>query len=97
MGFGSTVYSTTNGKDWGALPGGPRSWVIGNDGKYLYAAFPNDYSGRPIWRAPLNELGKWTNMEDHMDNGPGGFGYDADHHILYAASYNAGMWRMRTE
>jgi hypothetical protein len=97
LGSNNGVIRSPDGQNWTVIPQSPRSTAIIGDGTNLYAAFTNDYSGKPMWTAPEANPATWMNVDTPtMTQGSAWLGYDPDHHILYAANMNAGLWRVVT-
>jgi hypothetical protein len=90
--------SSPDGHVWTQIPGSPNGTTVIGDGQNLYAAYVNDFGGQPLWTAPeANPANQWTNVKTPMmSQGTTWFAYDPDHHILYAANMNAGLWRVVT-
>jgi photosystem II stability/assembly factor-like uncharacterized protein len=78
-------------------PAGPGATVIADDGVNLFAVVANNTSGHPYYSAPLASPETWTNLPAPSDPGPANeLGYDSARHMLYAASVDAGVWRLHT-
>ena len=86
------------GEAWARLAGSPGAagaTVITDDGVNLYASVPA--GNQPYYWAPLSAATPWTNMTAPTDPGSANeLAYDAAHHLLYAASVDAGLWVLRT-
>jgi hypothetical protein len=61
----------------------------------MYASFGWAYGGNPVWTAKLTDTTKWTNMI-HTGRGANQVAYDSAHHIVYAANWGNGLWRLVT-
>jgi hypothetical protein len=77
----------------------PPSTVIIDDGLNLYATNTAGDDSQPVWTAPLAAPTTWKQMPDKMCNGSTCRGsnemaYDAVHHVIYSASWGAGLWRL---
>jgi hypothetical protein len=76
----------------------PQGTQIIDDGVNLYASTSTN---PPFWKAPLSNTTAWTHMTDAicMNNvcrGSNEVAYDAVHHVIYAANWGAGLWRLVT-
>ena len=83
-----------------ALAGSPQAVAIIDDGVSLFASTSSTQS-QPFWTAPLSDATAWTQMPDaicvgSLCRGSNELAYDADHHIVYSASWGAGLWRLVT-
>ncbi len=83
-----------------ALAGSPQAVAIIDDGVSLFASTSSTQSP-PFWTAPLSDTTAWTQMPDSicvgsLCRGSNELAYDADHHIVYSASWGAGLWRLVT-
>jgi hypothetical protein len=87
------------GEVWTRLTGSPGAGgatVITDDGVNLYASVNDTVDKHPFYWAPLSNPTKWKNMPKPSDPDPANeFAFDAKHQMLYAASGNAGVWRVR--
>ncbi len=86
--------STDNGVTWTALaPSSGYSSVIG-DGQHLYTGA---YIGPMSYLTTLeSNASAWTNLgTQQFINGPFQMAYDSTGHILYAASWNAGLLALK--
>jgi hypothetical protein len=91
------IVKSQNGHDWTAIAKTPKCTVLGADDDSLFVAYQNDYSGHPIWQAPLSSLSMWTNVAAaQMAQGANHFDYDSAHGVLYVSTFTAGLWRVRT-
>ena len=98
---GSAIYSSNSnplGQTWTKLAGSPRASVITNDGTSLIASYGGT-TAHPAYIASLTNVTQWTNMTDSPDMGRGAnqLAYDPVHHIVYAADWAAGLWRVVTK
>jgi hypothetical protein len=73
-----------------------------DDGVNLYATPSYGYNDQEFFSAPLGNLSSWKQMPDKICS-PGGkcrgadeMAYDAAHHVVYAANWAAGLWRLVT-
>jgi hypothetical protein len=96
--YASTADAThALGDVWTRIPGAPMASVVYDDGVSLFASWGWDTSGHPYWSASLTTGAAWANMPAPTDPGPSNeLAYDAAHHLLYSASIDAGLWRLRT-
>jgi hypothetical protein len=94
---GNNVYkSNDNGATWDVIPGSPKSSVLIHDGDTLFSSHP--YGGEmPVWFADLDDTTSWTNMQQNTGRGANQLAYDSVHHILYAANWQPGLWRLVTK
>jgi len=96
----ASIYKSNSnplGASWTKIAGSPHTSVIINDGKQLIAS-NGGTDPHPMWTADLTDVTKWTQMKDTPDMGRGAnqLAYDSVHHIVYSASWAAGLWRMVT-
>lgn len=98
LGGGNSVISSTDGQTWKVLPNSPGITAIIGDGKTLFASFTNNTTGKPIYTADEANPTTWTNVDTPtIRQGTSWFAYDSQHHILYSASMNGGLWRTVTQ
>jgi hypothetical protein len=94
LGGNSAILRSTDGHAWSSIPGSPKASGMTSDGNNFYASFCNDFSGKPMFTALQSAPTKWNNMPTPtLQHGAGFLAYDADHHVLYAAFFGAGLWR----
>jgi hypothetical protein len=76
-----------------------------DDGVSLFASPSYGYDAQEFFTAPLSNPSSWTKMPDSicgsMVGGPACRGanemaYDDVHHVVYAANWHAGLWRLVT-
>jgi hypothetical protein len=79
-----------------------------DDGVSLFGTPSYGYNAQEFYTAPLSDLSNWTQMPDSIcspDNpsmggstcrGANEMAYDAAHHVVYAANWHAGLWRLVT-
>jgi hypothetical protein len=97
LGSGTGILTSTDGHAWTAVPGAPNATAVIGDGVNLFASFGNDTGGQPYWTALESDPTKWTNVKTPtISQGASQLAYDADHHVLYSASLNGGLWRVVT-
>jgi hypothetical protein len=80
------------------LTNAPQGTQIIDDGVDVYASTGQ---GMPFWKAPLVDTTSWTQMPDMICmrgvcRGANQMAYDPTHHIIYAANWGAGLWRLVT-
>jgi hypothetical protein len=97
---GFSIYQSNSnplGATWTKVDGSPHATVIIHDGQKLIAS-NGGTDPHPMWTADLADVHKWTQMKDTPDMGRGAnqLAYDSVHHIVYSASWAAGLWRMVT-
>jgi hypothetical protein len=62
----------------------------------LFGSFGYDKGGEPFYTAPLSNPTKWTSYKSPSMQGSGSMAYDPTHHVLYAATWDTGLWRVVT-
>jgi hypothetical protein len=77
----------------------PQGTQILDDGVDVYASTMSQTS--PFWKAALADTTSWTHMPDaicrgSVCRGANQMAYDAVHHVIYAANWGAGLWRLVT-
>jgi hypothetical protein len=95
----TSIYSSHGnpiGSSWTKIPNSPHVSVIIDDGVRLFASYGGQ-TPQPDWTAPLGNPSTWTKMPA-VGRWRGGneLAYDATHHIIYSASWAAGLWRVVT-
>jgi hypothetical protein len=94
----NAIYKSTSnplGSVFTQIPGSPKATVLVNDGVSMYASYSWAYGGNPVWTAKLGDTTKWTNMVQ-TGRGANQLAYDSAHHIIYAANWANGLWRLVT-
>jgi hypothetical protein len=83
------------GASWSKIDNSPHAAVIISDGENLIAS-NGGTDPHPMWKASLADVNTWTQYTDTPDMGRGGnqLAYDSVHHIVYSASWAAGLWRL---
>ena len=79
---------------WTKIDGSPRTTVILDDGVSLYASI-SWADANPEYTAKLSAPTTWTQMK-HTGRGANQLAYDKTHHIVYAANWGNGLWRLVT-
>jgi len=98
LGSGNAILSSIDGHAWTVIPGSPAAMSVFGDGKTVFASFTNNYGGQPIYSASESDLLTWTNVKTpQIRQGVTWFAYDSQHHILYSANLNGGLWRTVTQ
>jgi len=98
VGTGQDIISSRDGHTWTSLPNSPRATNVFGDGTALFSSFMNDIAGQPIWTAMESKGGAWSNVKTPpIRQGTTWFDYDSQHHILYSANLNGGLWRTVTK
>jgi hypothetical protein len=82
------------GKTWTKIDGSPRTTVIIDDGMSLFAS-GSWADANPVYTSMVSNSATWTNMK-HTGRGANQLAYDAGHHIVYAANWGNGLWRLVT-
>jgi hypothetical protein len=93
------VNRSSDGHKWTQIAGSPNGYGIIGDGKRLFNSLRSAGSNQqPYFTASESDPTKWTTFASpNMAHGTVYFGYDADHHVLYSANTNSGLWRMVTQ
>lgn len=92
------VLTSEDGHAWEAIPGSPNATGFTSDGENLYLSYQGNYSGQPFHTAPESDPSVWTNMDSpSIKQGGGSLASDRDHHVVYAACWQGGLWRLTTE
>lgn len=93
------VNRSSDAHKWTQIAGSPNGYGIIGDGKRLFNSLRNSGSNQqPYFTAQESDPTKWTPLASpNMTHGTVYFGYDADHHVLYSANTNSGLWRMVTQ
>jgi hypothetical protein len=97
LGGANNVYHSTSnpvGQTWTKIDGSPRTTVVLDDGISLYAS-ASWADSNPEYTAKLNAPATWTQMK-HTGRGANQLAYDKSHHIVYAANWGNGLWRLVT-
>jgi hypothetical protein len=97
----SGMYRTEDGESWDVVDGGPVGAAIIGDGTRMFTTWSDDGSetGTRNFKFALeSDPTSWTTMTppDAIGN-RGNFAYETDHHVLYAAFRQGGVWRMVTQ
>jgi hypothetical protein len=91
------IVTSQDGVTWTVIQNSPKATNIVGDGVNIYASYGPDTGGQPYWTAPESNPGSWTKIQTPTyTRGATWMDYDHDHHILYAASLNAGLLRVVT-
>jgi hypothetical protein len=93
------MYRASDGSYYVAsLQGVIRAIAVIGDGQHVFASEDSAFKvSQPFHRAPENDPMSWTSIASPAGlYGANTFAYDPDHHILYAPSTSAGLWRMVT-
>lgn len=82
------------------LPNSPTVTALVSDGKNLYVGSSRD-GAHQLWTASLGDTSKWTQTTDdictgEVCRGPNEMAYDPVHHVVYAANWASGLWRLVT-
>ncbi len=95
-GANSIYKSVSNpiGKTWTKIDGSPRTTVIVDDGISLFASM-SWTDANPVYTAKVSGATTWTQMK-HTGRGANQLAYDSGHHIVYAANWANGLWRLVT-
>jgi hypothetical protein len=97
MGTAHGLAHSTDGHVWSYVAGSPTADAVLGDGKTLYASNSYDKGGQPMYSAPESDPTTWTAMKTPtMTSGSSSLAYDAAHHVLYSANWDAGLWRYVT-
>jgi hypothetical protein len=73
-----------------------------DDGVNLYATPSYAYNPQEFYKASLSNPTAWTQMPDKICGSNGKcrgadeMAYDGAHHVVYAANWAAGLWRLVT-
>lgn len=85
------------GTSWTSVPKAHKATVLIGDGTRLFTSWGNDTSTQSFYAASLTNPTTFTPVgSPDMGRGAGTVAYDPVHHILFAASWSAGLWRMVT-
>jgi photosystem II stability/assembly factor-like uncharacterized protein len=92
------VIRSTDLHTWTTLPKSGRAIAVIGDGHHVFASEDSAFKvSQPFHEAPENDPMTWTEIASPAGlYGANTFAYDPDHHILYAPSTSAGLWRMVT-
>lgn len=98
MGCLDGMYQSDDGHAWTRIDGAPRADAIVLAGDQWFSSMTNDYSGAPFHTAPASDLSTWTtSVTPTLPQGASAFGYDPEHHVVYASAMKSGVWRMRMQ
>ena len=83
------------------LANSPTVTALVTDGKSLFVGSSRD-GEHQLWTAPLSDTTKWTQTTDKICagdicRGPNEMAYDPVHHVVYAANWATGLWRLVVE
>ncbi len=83
------------------LMGSPTVTALVTDGKSLFVGSSRD-GEHQLWTAPLSDPTKWTQTTDKICKGticrgPNEMALDPVHHVVYAANWATGLWRLVIE
>lgn len=98
---GEPPFELAAGKPLTMLPNSPTVTALVTDGKTLYVGSSRD-GEHQLWTASLGDTSKWTQTTDRICKGevcrgPNEMAYDPVHHVVYAANWASGLWRLVTE
>jgi hypothetical protein len=87
------------GHVWEEIANSPKSFAIIGDGKRLFASLRQDSDKQqPFFTSDETDGTTWTTFPTpKMANGGVYFAYDTDHHVLYSANPQTGLFRMVTQ
>src|SRR5262249_29479599 len=94
---GDSIYRSQSnpiGASWTKIDGSPKTTVIIDDGVSLFAS-QGWTDNNPVYTANLKSPDAWTQMM-HPGRGPNQLAYDSQHHVVYAANWGNGLWRLVT-
>jgi hypothetical protein len=92
------VQRSSDGHDWETVPGSPNSFGMMGDGERLFTSARTAGNGQPYYTSPENDGTTWTPLATpNMENGAVFTEYDADHHVMYFAATQSGLWRVVTK
>lgn len=83
------------------LPNSPTVTALVTDGKNLFVGSSRE-GPHQLWTASLADTSQWTQTTDtictgEVCRGPNEMAYDPVHHVVYAANWASGLWRLVTE
>jgi photosystem II stability/assembly factor-like uncharacterized protein len=85
------------GASWTSIPKAHKAMVIIGDGARLFTSWSTDTANQSFYVASLTNPAAFTAVgSPSMSRGAGTVAYDPVHHLLFAASWSAGLWRMVT-
>jgi hypothetical protein len=95
------IYATKDGESWSPVPNSPIADALIGDGKRLFTGRRTPggmYLAAPATASDAAGTRTWTQLPTPatMTNGAVFFAYDPDHHLLYSANIEGGLWRMAT-
>jgi hypothetical protein len=101
LGSYSGLYRSMDGRTWSKVEGAPDIDALVGDGKTLFGVRGGDFKAQYV-TAAASDPTKWTEFPappgtPQPPHRIAWFAFDADHHVLFAASTNDGLWRMVTK
>jgi hypothetical protein len=98
LGGATSIYTSNSkplGSMWTKIAGSPRSTVVIDDGTNLFCSL-SWAQDNPVFTAKVAAPATWTQM---MQSGRGAnqLAYDSAHHLVYAANWGNGLWRLVTQ
>jgi hypothetical protein len=98
LGSAFGVIRSMDGRQWSSVDGSPQIDGLIGDGVRIFGGVRNPGPGQqPYYVASEANGMTWTPLASPpMTSGPVWLQYDADHHTLYSANANGGLWRMVT-
>ena len=93
------MLKSPDGHTWTKLENTPKGDGLVGDGKRVFTGIRTSESDQqPYFTTPETGGGKFTQLASpKMADGPVILRYESDHHILYSANTNSGLWRMVTQ
>jgi hypothetical protein len=90
--------STDKGMTWTTIQGAPWGNGIAATTQYLYMTDNGKPNNLPFFRAPLGDTTSWKNAPSpQIPYSANYLAYDSNHHVLYGANQQGGLWRLVTE
>ncbi|HEV8246025.1 MAG TPA: hypothetical protein VGP93_09670 [Polyangiaceae bacterium] len=91
------VRYSTDRHSWSVLPNSGKAIAVIGDGTRVFESDDIFAAQKPFHAALETDPQSWSALDSpELSHGANRFSYDPDHHILYAPSCNAGLWRMVT-
>ncbi len=93
------MHRSPDGHTWSAIDGSPGGDGLIGDGKRIFTGFRNPPPDQqPYHVSPEGDGATWSALPSpSLPHGPVFLAYDPDHHVLYSANTESGLFRVVTQ